>query len=85
MPQSTNSEALTVLAKYQDKQVLVKTTLGICLRGRFKALEYDRSMILMDVREYLRTEEKEFEESPSGRSHRGGTSFRRRSMLVPGS
>lgn len=59
--------------------------MGICLCGKFKALEYDRSMILMDVREYLRTEEREFEETPSGKSHRGWTSFRRRSMLVPGS
>lgn len=84
MPQSTNPEALAVLAKYQDRYVLVKTALGVCLHGRFKALEYDRSMILMDVRQYLRTSEPEFEESPTAAQHRGWVSFRRRSMLIPG-
>lgn len=62
----------------------MKTTLGIYLCGKFKALEYDRSMILMDVRQYLRTSEREFEENPTSARHAGWVSFRRRSMLIPG-
>ncbi|CAL6079528.1 Conserved_hypothetical protein [Hexamita inflata] len=83
MPQSDKQNHLNFLQQYLDKNITILTTKDIALSGKFKALEYDRSIMLESVSEYLIVDE-DHVEIPTQQQNQGWIQFSRRSLIIPG-
>ncbi|CAL6100426.1 Conserved_hypothetical protein [Hexamita inflata] len=59
------------------------TTKDVAINGKFKALEYDRSVMLESVSEYLIVDE-EHVDIPTQKQNKGWIQFSRRNIIIPG-
>ena len=83
MPPTKNLLALDFQAKYQNQQIMVNTTNNFTFIGDFVALEYDRSIILKNVHQFIRAGDTPVPE-PNLEQHEGWEIIQRKELLIPG-